>query len=252
VQGRKAESGRLSSVCRTRANRWRACLLIALLACGSGGARAEDRALAGSPGGSPAVLMLDIPAQPLATALDAFSRATGLAVLVDQELTRGRRSVGINGRYSATAGLGTLLTGSGLMARYVRADAFTLQTAQVDSATERKGSDKANTQAVGSYALAIQKAIEQTLCHNALTRPGTFRAALQVWIGGDGMIEHSRLLGSSGDSARDEALVLSLRRVRLSREAPSSLRQPVTLLLLPDSTGKRMECTEQQEGALGA
>lgn len=200
-----------------------------------------------------AVLMeLDIPAQELAPALEAFSRSTAMAVLVDRELTRGRRSVAVKGRFAATDALRVLLTGSGLMARYTRADAFTLQMAQVEDRPLPHGPTTRSTElADSSYAAAIQQTIERTLCRSPLTRPGSFRALVQLWIGRDGTVQHSRLISSTGDVQRDGALVKSLQHLKVQRSVPSSLRQPVTLLLLPDSSGKRMECI-QQEGTWGA
>lgn len=193
----------------------------------------------------------DISAQELSSALEAFSRSSGMAVLVDRQLTRGRRSIGVQGRLTATQALNTLLVGTGLMARYARADAFTLQIAQVAPVPLPSGATGTGSQVGSSYALAIQSAIERRLCASPLTRPGGYRALLQVWIGRDGAVQHSRLVTSSGDSQRDAALVDSVQHLRIERSPPSSLRQPVTLLLVPDSSGKRMECT-QQEGAFGA
>lgn len=199
----------------------------------------------------PAWNTYDISAQELSRALEAFSRSSGMAVLVDRQLTRGRRSIGVQGRLTATQALNTLLVGTGLMARYVRADAFTLQVAQVAPVPLPAGSTSTGGQVGSSYALAIQSAIERRLCASPLTRPGDYRALLQVWIGRDGAVQHSRLITSSGDTRRDAALVDSVQHLRIERSPPSSLRQPVTLLLVPDSSGKRMECT-QQEGAFGA
>ncbi|KPA92049.1 TonB C terminal [Pseudomonas asplenii] len=196
-----------------------------------------------------ALVELDIAAQDLAGALDAFSRQTGMAVLVDRDLTRARRSLAVHGHYRAGEALALLLTGSGLMARYARADAFTLQVAQVSESSARAPAGKGGALA-GSYARAIQQAIEQALCAVPLTRPGTYRAVLQVWIGQDGALQHSRLVSSTGDVQRDGALVERLRTVRVERSAPSSLRQPVTLLLTPDSAGTSMDCTAPK-GAAG-
>jgi hypothetical protein len=68
-----------------------------------------------------------------ARALDQYSHATGVAVLVDSQLSRGRRSLAVDGEYTAADALRRLLGGSGLMARYARDDAFTLQVAQVET-----------------------------------------------------------------------------------------------------------------------
>ncbi len=192
----------------------------------------------------PPLLTLDLPAQDLEHALHAYSRATGMAVLVDRELTRGRRSIGVQGRFTAQEALAVLLTGSGLMARYARDDAFTLQVPQVSQAPLARGAMARSAARINhSYATALQQAIEASLCRSPLTRPGSFRALVQVWVNAEGIIEHSRLVSSTGDAQRDEALVRSLGAARVERPAPSSLRQPVTLLLMPDTTGMRMECT---------
>ena len=110
---------------------WRhaVCALVLLLLLGM-----HPAARAESP-----LLTLDLPAQDLEHALQAYSRATGMAVLVDRELTRGRRSIGVRGHFTAQEALAMLLTGSGLMARYARSDAFTLQTPQVSQPPPTKG-----------------------------------------------------------------------------------------------------------------
>ncbi|MGA9703426.1 secretin and TonB N-terminal domain-containing protein [Pseudomonas sp.] len=204
-----------------------------LLLAGAGPARAAS-----------APLVLNLPAQDLEHALQAYSRATGMAVLVDRELTRGRRSIGVRGRFTAQEALAMLLTGSGLMARYARSDAFTLQMPEVSQPPVTRGAAARHAARINnSYATALQQAIEASLCRSPLTRPGSFRALVQVWVNPQGLIEHSRLVSTTGDEQRDEALVRGLGTARVERPAPSSLRQPVTLLLMPDTTGTRMECT---------
>ena len=196
-------------------------------------------------------MTLHIPAQDLARALDQYSHATGVAVLVDSQLSRGRRSLAVEGEYTAADALRRLLGGSGLMARYARDDAFTLQVAQVEDVPSTEGKSSPASIAVNrSYATAVQAAIERNLCRSPLTRPGSYRAVLQVWVGRDGRVQHNRLVTSTGDVQRDTALVESFRSLRIDRPTPSALRQPVTLLLLPQSSGKRMECTKW-EGVSG-
>lgn len=208
-------------------------LLLLLLLAGGRVAQAES-----------SLLLLNLPAQDLEHALQAYSRATGMAVLVDRELTRGRRSISVRGRFTAQEALAMLLTGSGLMARYARDDAFTLQLPAVSQPPATRGAAARNAARINnSYATALQQAIEASLCRSPLTRPGSFRALVQVWVNPQGLIEHSRLVSSTGDEQRDEALVRNLGTTRVERPAPSSLRQPVTLLLMPDTTGTRMECT---------
>lgn len=190
------------------------------------------------------MLSLNLPAQDLEHALQAYSRATGMAVLVDRDLTRGRRSISVRGRFTAQEALAMLLTGSGLMARYARSDAFTLQLPEVNPPPATRGAASRQAARINnSYATALQQAIETSLCRSPLTRPGSFRALVQVWVNPQGRVEHSRLVSSTGDEQRDEALVRSLATARVERPAPSSLRQPLTLLLMPDTAGTRMDCT---------
>ena len=57
---------------------------------------------------------LAIPAGDLSAALPSFSRATGLQVLADPALLKGKRTEGVRGRFDAERGLTELLRGTGL------------------------------------------------------------------------------------------------------------------------------------------
>ncbi|MDD0974701.1 TonB C-terminal domain-containing protein [Pseudomonas fontis] len=184
-----------------------------------------------------------IPAQPLDQALHAFSQQSGMAVLVDRELTGKRRSMHLHGHFSARAALQRLLEGTGLTAHYSAADAFTVQPIQLEQV---KQGTRPNRMSAGNYAQAIQQAVERAMCRSVLARPGNYRAALQVWIDAQGVLVQSRLLASTGNEQRDAAVVESLRALLLERPPPSSMAQPVTLLLRPEGTGTGMDCTHSQ------
>src|SRR5688572_17201777 len=72
--------------------------------CLAAGAQAESRR----------AYELDVAPQGLATALNEFSAQTGLPVVFPFELTRGKHSSGIRGRYMLREALETLLAGTGL------------------------------------------------------------------------------------------------------------------------------------------
>lgn len=191
----------------------------------------------------------DIPALALPQALDVYSEVTGVAVLVDQELTKGRRSAAVSGRFSARAGLSLLLSGTGLMAVFTREDAFTLRRAEVSRPAEsspQPTEDKGRVS--GSYASVVQTALEDALCDSQTTRPGHYRIAFQLWIGSQGRVEHSHLLGSSGEARRDAALIELLRELSVPQAPPSSLPQPITILVLPEREGSGVHC-QRFEGA---
>jgi TonB-dependent receptor len=58
----------------------------------------------------------DIKAQPLAAAVLAYSRQSGVFVLAPMDLVKGKRSTAVRGSYSASEALEKLLSGSGLQA----------------------------------------------------------------------------------------------------------------------------------------
>ncbi|GLZ24004.1 TonB-dependent outer membrane receptor [Stutzerimonas stutzeri] len=189
------------------------------------------------------LIEFDIPALALPQALDVYSEVTGVAVLVDQELIVGRRSAAVSGRFSARTGLSLLLSGTGLMAVFTREDAFTLRRAEVSRPVEGSPQPLEDTRRVGgSYAGEVQAALEEALCRSRTTRPGNYRIAFQLWIGPQGRVEHSHLLGSSGDARRDAALIELLRELRVPQAPPSSLPQPITILVLPEREGSGVHC----------
>jgi hypothetical protein len=183
-----------------------------------------------------------IPAQQLTAALDRYSKASGMAILVDRELAQGRRSTAVNGRFPARQALEQLLAGSGLMALYTGADAFTVKQAEVSSGAQKRPGSGHHGLREQSFASALQDALEQALCRSVLTRPGHYRAALQLWVGPLGEVQHSRLLASTGDDKRDVAIIEGLRGLSIGQVPPSSLPQPVTVLVVPDAAAKGTEC----------
>lgn len=56
----------------------------------------------------------DLSAEPLPRALASFTRATGILVVADAALTRGKTSSAVKGRFSSEAALDVLLSGTGL------------------------------------------------------------------------------------------------------------------------------------------
>ncbi|MGA4475678.1 STN domain-containing protein [Ectopseudomonas chengduensis] len=182
-----------------------------------------------------------IPAQELTSALDQYSRASGMGILIDRELAQGRRSAPVQGRLGAREALEHLLAGSGLMALYTGAETFTVKPAQVSNGGGKRTRSRQLSDG-DSFARALQAALQQALCGDALTRPGHYRAALQLWVGALGDVQHSRLLASTGDLQRDAAVVVRLRGLRVGQLPPSSLPQPITVLVVPGSAVSSVEC----------
>lgn len=68
----------------------------------------------------------NIPAQPLAGALTAFARASGLKIAYPARLTAGKSAGAISGPYTRTGVLDQLLAGSGLAYRFTADDTVTI------------------------------------------------------------------------------------------------------------------------------
>ncbi|AKQ55030.1 STN domain-containing protein [Bordetella hinzii] len=185
-----------------------------MLAC-AGMLMALAPAHAGAEGG---LIQFDIPAQPLDGALLAYTRATGLSVLVSSRLSQGQYGSAVRGRYTARQALDRLLASTPLQARYVSDSAFTLVAPGPQGQAALK-----------NYAGVIQRTLTRALCHSQAEAFGRYRAGLRLWFTPAGAIERAELVSSSG--LGDTALPDRLRGLLMDRPPPPGLEQPVGILL---------------------
>jgi hypothetical protein len=203
-------------------------------------ATAEE--LATGPAMASGPISFDIPSQPLAMALRAYSGAARVAVLVDGELTAGRHSAPVSGTLSREVALRSLLLGTGLTVRYATPAAFTLVSmAALDS--------RSNSRDYRVYFLAVQTALTQLLCQNEQTRPGHYRMALQLWIDQSGSVARSEFLSLTGIRERDTIIADSLKKMAIEMSQPAGLPQPVTVVVFPRASGQDTECAPRVTGS---
>jgi hypothetical protein len=188
---------------------------------------------AGQEGGSGSnkLTLFNIAPQPLGQALDAFTRTTGMAALVDQEFVAGRRSASVKGLLTPDQALRVLLAGTKLSARYATGDAFTLTPASTAAEHVATSGSEALRGDRQTYFADLQGALAQVLCRHPETQPGRYRLGLQLWIAPTGTIQASHLLDTTGDDRRD-AIVTSLLASAKVAAPPAALPQPVTLVLM--------------------
>jgi hypothetical protein len=179
----------------------------------------------------------DIPSQPLAAALNAYGTRSGLQVLYESALAANRTSTAIRGTFTPEAALNALLAGTGLVGRRTDVDAVT-----VAPESRERSTDAAPVAPDARFLGALQAGILNAFCQNADTRPGAYRLALQLWIAPTGALQRTSLLGSTGNTRRDEALVSQLRDVQLAIRPPPGLSQPITLVIMPRSPLQPPEC----------
>lgn len=179
----------------------------------------------------------NIPAQPLAGALDAYAVVSGRAAVFRSALVAGRTSSTVQGRYTAEAALRILLGGTGLLANEVgggRLDAFVLKTASANApAASTAAQMHPATETLAAYDGVVQAHIWEAFCEDPRTTPGSYRALVRFGMDASGRVLRPRLLGSSGDRSRDAALLEILHRIDVDQPPPQGMPQPLTMLVLP-------------------
>jgi hypothetical protein len=226
---------------------WAACLIVAAVTwiSPSSAANADsDRPLA---------LSFNIPEQPLAAALQAYSSISGVAVLYSSGLEAGRRSAEVKGVFTREAALRSLLGSNEFVVKYARADAVSLLDPTIDHPDEPpsmtlpkadlalntlyitnkgKGPDPA---ALNAYIGAIQRDIQEALQRSTVASSGTYRVGLQLWVDQVRTVRRMEVVRSTGDSRRDNAIAASLQGLILRQDAPARTPQPVNVMIVVTS-----------------
>ncbi|WP_156952079.1 STN domain-containing protein [Bradyrhizobium sp. WSM1743] len=122
-------------------------------------------------------MSFDIPAQPLASALDRYGDATGREVLYNPALAQGRSSEAVKGSFEPEVALQLLLAGTGLAARFLKDNSFVLVPAPVAPGPP-EGSAAALTR---QYYGVVQARLRDALCRP--TRRGREAIASRLWFG---------------------------------------------------------------------
>lgn len=185
------------------------------------------------------LVSFDIPVQSLASALDAYSVTAHREVLYNGQLAIGRRSAGVRGYFTPEAALRRLLEGTGLLPRYMAADAFVL-VADDDSPTVP--TNTAQPDVVMRYYGRIQASLRQAFCANRSTRPGYYRVAVGFRIGPLGAVSRAELLGSTGDHDLDATITRTIDGLAIGAPPPQGFAQPVVLLVAPQSQETAQDC----------
>jgi TonB family protein len=109
---------------------------------------------------------------------------------------------------------------------------------------EYKGGEVGNTIGGGGghqfdwFAGLLKSRIEDTLAKDAQLSSGKYKLVVHVWIRPNGRIERLELVGSSGDTAKDERIKAALNQMpALSEAPPEGMPQPVKLRITARSTG---------------
>ncbi|SAI74793.1 Outer membrane receptor for ferric coprogen and ferric-rhodotorulic acid [Bordetella ansorpii] len=184
-----------------------------------------------------ALLLFDIPAQPLEAALDQFAVVTGRSALFSSAMVADRTSAPVRGRYTPERALRHMLAGTGLAAQQAvagRVAAFVIRQADpADEGSNAAGRNPVAQARLAAYDELLQDRVWVALCARPLTAAPNYQSVLRFEVTQSGRLGDPRLVGSTGDPRRDAALLDALGSVRIGQPPPAELVQPVTLLILP-------------------
>jgi hypothetical protein len=197
-------------------------------------------------------ISFQIPAQPLASALQAYGQKAGVQILYESNAAAGRTSVAVEGRFTREEALTRLLAGTQLAIQYTGPYALILALPSADGdlpppspfATPdlllgelhvRAKNDGEDTDQFHDYADSIRSDVQKALQSNARTRGGNYRATLDLWIDPSRTVRRTALHRSTGDPDRDVAVAEALRGLAISRPTPANLPQPVRVVIMVKS-----------------
>lgn len=184
-----------------------------------------------------AKIEFNIPAQPIASALDIYSAVTGREIFYDGALAKGRRSSPVQGGLAPDEALRSLLVGTGLIARATGQASFTLAPSpRVASAA-----------AYQPYFAMLQTKVSRALCGHAETRPRNVDLLLRIWIAPSGTVQRALLLDQPADRAGEESFDAALRGLPIGTP-PSDMPQPVIMAILARSAGGSAGCGDSSAG----
>ncbi len=93
-----------------------------------------------------------------------------------------------------------------------------------------KGGRKGGGSKWGYYAAKIQSTISSALRSNSNTRSASFSMQVKVWLDDSGRITRASLVGSSGNSAVDQAIKSQvLSGLQLPEAPPADMPMPITI-----------------------
>ena len=183
-----------------------------------------------------AELYFDIPAQPLADALEKYGAATGLGLFYDAVLAAGQRSAPIKGVLPPMLGLEMLLRGTGYVPRRTSSAAISIVSLRPSTAA----SDPELRQ-YGAFFALLQNRVSHAVCRGVVTEPDGDTIIFRFWLASSGVIAHAEIVGSGADPARNQAVTAGIRGIEVGAPPPG-LPQPVTMAILPALPGEPSGC----------
>jgi hypothetical protein len=186
--------------------------------------------------------VFDIPAQTLATAIDAFCAATGAEVYYDGAAALGQRSSDVTGDHARDGALRMLLAGTNLVPLRVRDSAYLLINPGDDAARKLAAAKSAQDASHRRYFAVVQQGVLQSLCRLSDLTMMPEPVVIRLWIDTDGAVRRLEAADLGEHDRRILDAHTALRSLRLPEAPPPHMPQPVTVALLPGKSAMANYC----------
>ena len=197
-----------------------------------------------SMGASQGVINFDIPAQPLAAALQTFADVAQIDLFYESSRTLGRRSSPLHGAFAPETALRQLLKGTGFtIASFERGAVTVLPPGPPPNAVEL-AQVKSRAAVFAPYFAMLQGGLRAEFCRTEGMQTEDAELLVRLWIASTGGVAYAELLSSTGSEPRDKAYVAALQKIVIGKPPPAEMPQPVTLMILPRGQREAAACAK--------
>jgi len=187
------------------------------------------------------IMAFDIPSLPLAAALETFGGVTQIQMFYESSLVVGRRSSPVRGEMGIKPALALLLKGTGLSVASFDRGTITILAPPRTASVAELAQLKSRTREFYPYLAAIQDSLGSSFCKVAAGWKEPVEVLARLWIGPSGGVSRAELVSSTGSDERDRAYTAALRALPVG-VPPTTMPQPVTLMILPRDGGQSGGC----------
>jgi hypothetical protein len=219
------------------------CLAFLGISLGSSNAVSAESGLTGE-----APLHFDMPAEPLATALNDYGATTHLSLFYDGDLAMGRKSSAIKGLFTPREALRRLLEGTNFIAESTDTGTVTIDPADA-SLSEQLAQVRSRSARYAPYLGLVQTSLRGALCGNRATQSDADDVLVRFRIAPSGLVARAEILTSTGSRAKDAAYAGVLEALNIGQPPPPDMPQPVTMMLLPRSSPRATGCETRADQA---
>jgi hypothetical protein len=205
---------------------------------------ASERAASAQATASGAELQFDIPAQPLASSLKAYSAITNLELYYESSLMDGHRSPSIRGSFSPDVALRRLLEGTGFSVASFDPGTVTILPPRQQPRGQKLEAIKSKAVEFTPYFALIQAGLRSAFCRTPAIQTDLLELIVRLWIAPSGAVARADILSPTGSDVRDRAYAAALRTLVIGEPPPAGMPQPVTLMVLPRTSRMAAECPQ--------